>query len=395
VSDFIVLFLVVLAIIAAVLRADFVLTVIYVLLGAYLAGRAWSQRALGAVTVRRMFQERLFYGEKSTVRLEIHNPGLLPVAWLQMHESLPVELTVPAFFQQVITLGPKEKVQFTYTLEGRKRGYYALGPLMLYSGDVFGVTSGQQRRLERDYLTVYPRIIPLNRVRLPSRSPLGTLRHSLPIFEDPTRVLGKRDYVTGDSLRRVDWKATAATGRLQVKLFEPSIALETAIFLDLNAGDYAHRTRVGASELAIVVAASIANWVTAQRQAVGLATNGVDPLQAGQPPAVILPRPGRAHLIRVLESLARLQVGETFAFESLLQQESAHLSWGTTLVLITPKMDDDLFDGLFQARRSGLDIVLVPCGPVPGLSLIRQRAEYFNFPLYHILNERDLEMWQQ
>ncbi len=394
-NDFIILFLVVLAIIAAVLRADFVLSVIYILLGAYLAGRGWSQRALRAVTARRVFQNHLFYGEKSAVRLEMRNSGLLPVAWLQMHESLPVELTTPAFFRQVITLGPKENVQFTYTLEGRKRGYYALGPMMLYSGDVFGVTSGQQRRLERDYLTVYPRIIPLSRVRLPSRSPLGTLRHTLPIFEDPTRVMGKRDYVAGDSFRRVDWKATAATGRLQVKLFEPSIALETAIFLDLNAVDYEHRTRIDASELAIIVAASIANWVVAQRQAVGLATNGVDPLQAGQPPAAILPRRGRTHLMQVLEALARLQVGETFAFGQLLQQEGARLSWGTSLVLITPKMDDALFDGLFQARRSGLDIVLVPCGPVPGLSHIRQQADYFSFPLYHILNERDLEMWQQ
>jgi hypothetical protein len=92
-------------------------------------------------------------------------------------------------------------------------------------------------------------------VRLPSRSPIGTLRHTQPIFEDPSRVRGKRDYTTGDSLRRVDWKATATTGRLQVKQFEPSIALETALFLNLNADEYLQRTRLDATELAIVIAA--------------------------------------------------------------------------------------------------------------------------------------------
>ena len=94
------------------------------------------------------------------------------------------------------------------------------------------------------YLTVYPRIVALNSIQIPSRSPQGTMRHTQPIFEDPTRVLGKREYVAGDSLRRVDWKSTAVTGRLQVKLFEPAISLETLIFLNLNAEDYHYRSRI-------------------------------------------------------------------------------------------------------------------------------------------------------
>ena len=106
---------------------------------------------------------------------------------------------------------------------------------MLYSGDVFGLTGGETRRLQSDSLTVYPKIVPLTRVVLPTQSPMGTLRHHQPIFEDPSRIFGKREYVSGDSLRRVDWKSTASTGHLQVKLFEPSIALETVIFLDLPA----------------------------------------------------------------------------------------------------------------------------------------------------------------
>ena len=57
--------------------------------------------------------------------------------------------------------------------------------------------------------------------------------------------------------------STAVAGRLQVKLFEPSIALETAIFLDLDANVYSLRARYDISELAIVIAASLANWVRA------------------------------------------------------------------------------------------------------------------------------------
>jgi uncharacterized protein (DUF58 family) len=395
-SDYWVPFLLVLAVIAALLRADFVLTIIYLLLGVWIFGRFWSRRALDAIQVRRIFTPRAFLGERIPIRLELHNNGLLPAVWLQFNESLPVELRIgdPAF-RRVISLGSQVRLNLEYTLEGHKRGYYAIGPLMLYSGDVFGIAGGESRRLQSDYLTIYPKIVPLTRVVLPTLSPMGTLRHHQPIFEDPSRILGKREYVSGDSLRRVDWKATATTGHMQVKLFEPSIALETEIFLDLNSEAYEFHSRASATELAIVVAASLANWVVRARQSVGLVTNGKDPLgQDGLPPR-LLPRRGRSNLMRILEVLARVQAGQTADIKSLIRRESAHLSWGATLIVITPKLDETFFDVLFQARRSGFEIILIPCGPTPGLQRARQIAATFGFPLVHILSEQDLDVWRQ
>ena len=69
--------------------------------------------------------------------------------------------------------------------------------------------------------------------------------------------------MAGDSLRSVDWKASATVGRLQVKLYEPSIALEIAIFLDLSFSGYKPQSRIDATELAIVIAASLASWIVA------------------------------------------------------------------------------------------------------------------------------------
>ena len=144
-----------------------------------------------------------------------------------------------------------------------------------------------------------------------------------------------------------------------------------------------------------MVAASLANWVVRARQSVGLVTNGTDPLsQDGVPPRV-LPRRGRAHLMRILDVLARVQAGQARRLEDLIQREGAHLSWGATLLVIAPRLDEAFFDVLFQARRSGFDIVLIPCGPVPGLQRARQIANTFGFPLVHFLNEQDLDIWRQ
>jgi uncharacterized protein (DUF58 family) len=389
-------FLLLLALLAIILHDDTVLTLFYLLVGVYFVSRAWRDRALQAVTFKRLYPERAFPGEQVTVRLELANSGWLPVVWLRLHDSRPVELAGHQILQTVISLAPHEKTHFEYTLAAYKRGYYRLGPLLLNSGDVLGLTEEQGRAGSTDYLTVYPRVVPLTSLTLPSHSPLGTLRHHQPIFEDPTRITGKRDYTTGDSLRRVDWKATAAAGRLQVKQFEPSIALETVLFLNLNAADYEARSHYDASELSVVVAASVASRVIALKQSVGLLANGADPLYGSGCPPALPARKGRQHLMRVLEVMARLQLSEAAPrLSDRLRRELVNLAWGTTLVIITGLADEALFDALFQARRAGLDAVLILTSPGAGVDQVRRRVGRFGFPVYHFTREQDLDIWRR
>ena len=389
------LLLLILAFVAIVLREDFVLTLVYFFVGTFAISRWWSRRALSAVEFKRTFTNRAFLYEQVPVQLEIANRRWLPVVWLQVTDNLPIDLIIPSSFRRVLTLGPYGRTCLDYTLHADKRGYYAVGPLQLRSGDLIGLTEELNSQGDANYLIVYPKIIPLSSVQIPSRSPLGTLRHTQPIFEDPTRVRGKRDYVAGDSLRRVDWKATAITGRLQVKQFEPSIALETAIFLNLNADEYDYRTRIAATELGIVIAASLANWIVAKRQAVGLYVNGADPIGTEEKAQALPPRKGRAHLTRILDVLARIRTIERRPLAQMFQQEAARLPWGTTVMLITGDVDESLFEEVFRARRSGLNVVLILAGMVPNIAAIRQRARHFEIPVFEFARERDLDIWRQ
>jgi uncharacterized protein (DUF58 family) len=395
VGDYFFVFLVIVVLVAALLREDFVLTLFYFLIGSYAISRWWSERAFKSVTVGRAFNNRAFLHDPVTITLVIKNTSRLPVVWLRLHESLPVELVGSDSFRRVVSLGPRGQRQFQYTVHPGRRGYYQIGPLFLYSGDVLGLSEERARQGAPDFLTVYPRIVPLSRINLPSHSPMGTLRHHQPIFEDPTRVRGKRDYVAGDSLRRVDWKATATSGRLQVKQFEPSIALETAIFLNLNANDYYYRTRNDATELAIIAAASMANWVIGQKQTVGLISNGSDALSSDGRAPILLPEKGRGHLMHMLDVLARVQMTQTGSFVALLQRQRVHLAWGTTMILITGDVDNALFDELFAARRAGLNVVLVLCGHVIEAQAIKRRAEHFGIPVHHLNSEKDMDVWRK
>ena len=385
--------LLVLLLIAAFMRGDFALTLIYLVVGALAAGMWWGRKALAQVEAKRRFHDHAFLGEQVKVQLHVQNTGWLPVPWLELRETLPVALVGPNSFQMVTNLGPRGDAQFEYFVQARKRGYYPIGPLSISTGDVLGLSSSLQANSAAEALVVYPRIIPFTSMDIPSQSPQGTLRHTLPLFEDPTRVFGKRGYTSGDSLRRIDWKSSASSGRLQVKVFEPSIALETFIVLNLNADDYYYRSRVDATELAIVIAASISNWVVEKKQMVGIMVNGRDPLAADGRPQSIPPRKGKRHMMRLLETLARAGIIDSSVLVPLLQQQRYQLAWGTTLIVITGRLTDELLDELYQARRAGQNATIVLAGTDTSDDASRRRARAFGIPVISIATERELSIW--
>jgi len=304
-----------------------------------------------------------------------------------------VALAGPHSFKMVTNLGARANSNFEYFVEARKRGYYPIGPLSISTGDIFGVSESLSAESQAEHLVIYPKIIPFTSIQIPSFSPQGTLRYSLPLFEDPTRVFGKRGYISGDSLRRIDWKSSASAGQLQVKLLEPSIALETFVILNLNAEDYHYRNRIDATELAIVIAASISNWIVDKKQMVGMMVNGHDPLTADGKPQSIPPGKGKQHLMRLLETLARAGTIEDSALVPLLQSQRYRLAWGTTLIVITGSASDDLLNELYQARRSGQNAVLILTSRDISDVGVRHRAEFFKIPVVSIATERDLNIW--
>jgi len=390
-----VILLAVLLVSVAMIKGGFALTIIYLFLGIYIISLVWTRQSARNISCERKFEKRAFWGEEVTVHLEIRNKGWLPIPWLLVYESLPVQLAAGSSIKRVLSLGPHGRTEVVYKLGAYKRGYYPVGPFTTKLGDTLGLADIQELEKQSDFITVYPHIIPLSKAKLPSRSPLGTLRHHQPIFEDPARVRGKRDYVASDSLRRVDWKASASTGRLQVKQYEPSIALQTVIFLNLNGSEYGARHRIDATELSIVVAASLANWAISQKQTVGLITNGVDP-NANQKTVQPIPsRKGRGQLVHILNLLARIQCSAACPLIEVLNKETPNLPWGTTVVIISGSIDEALFDAIFQIQRRGQNVVMIVTGLGANTKSARQHARRFGFPVYAFPNEKSLENWRQ
>ena len=389
-------FILVLFLVAVLFRIDFFFYLLYLFFGIYFFSRLWAERAIRQVSFERDFLDRAFPGERVHVALRIRNHGLLPLPWLRVHESIPIQLKAPNFHRRVLSLLPHEDELLSYDLECRNRGYYTLGPLLVSTGNLFGASSVERRMESVDHLTVYPRIVPLTHVPVPAQMPFGSVATRQRIYEDPARVVGVRDYQGSDSIRHVHWTASAAAGTLKVKRFEPAISIESQIFLNLSRSEYTQARAIIASEMAIVTAASLANHLIEKRQSVGLSSNGIDPLGVVQDgsPIILPPAKGRAHLMHILGILARVQLAEEQSFGELVSRARLHMTWGSTGIIISAGADDALFGNMLLMKRSGFHVMLVVVDPKTSFLAIQQRAKDSGIVAYQIWRDEDLDVWR-
>lgn len=393
-----------LLLLALFLRLDFVFYIVYVVGAIWALARWGTPRSLAAVQVQRHFTDHAFLGETVPVAIEIENPSRLPLPWLRVTEALPVELATAAQLKRAYSLRPRSALQISYDLHCTRRGYYPIGPLQLTTGDLFGFAPVYHRQETGQAITVYPRIVPLTTLGLPARLPFGTLASRERIFEDPARPRGVRAYSPGDSQRRINWKASAHSDTLLVRQYSPAISLESTILLNLSVQEYERQWRYSASEWAVTVAASLAVWLESVRQAVGLAVFAADsatpPLAETLNPAEsslfkVPARPGRPHLMKVLEVLARSELLDTRdPFIPWAQRAAVPLAWGSTALVVTPNGDEITTQGLHQLVRKGLNVVMLVVEPYHRFEIVQQRARLLGIAAYPVANEDELHRLQ-
>ena len=70
----------------------------------------------------------------------------------------------------------------------------------------------------------------------------------------------------------------------------------------------------------------------------------------------------------VLEALAAVTEFATGAIDMMLMRESTHLSWVSTIVLVTAVVSEEILIALVRLREAGRRVVLLALGDEPRLS---------------------------
>src|SRR5262249_26709762 len=270
--------------VALILQSGLLAFAMYVLLIMMITSRLLARAWIGNLTATRRCPRLIAeIGHKVKVHVTIRNNGHIPVPWVLLEDMLPKyaikhpqRLKVVGKRIQARMLRSQGEVELKYELRCKGRGYFQIGPLVMESGDLFGLHRRYHVGAEPEYLLVYPKVIPLQGYDIASRRPIGDIRLMHRLYEDPTRIAGVRPYEAGDPLSRVHWRATARTGLLHSKLYDPSTVAGATLVLDFHERGYHRQGEPYRSELAVTTATSLANAVYEMGQQIGLVTNGRD-----------------------------------------------------------------------------------------------------------------------
>ena len=355
--------------------------------------RVWWDHALDKLSYTRHFSAtRAFYGDEVTVELIAENAKPLPIARLDVNEYVGPNVrianqtlvtsaeTAQLVFKTMFSLGMYERVSHRYTILCNRRGWHRLGPVKMTANDPFGMASRNLQIDTQEGVLVYPRIVPITQLVVPARQPLGDMKPSTPLVEDPMRMSGVRPYIPGDSPKRIHWRATARTGEMQTRVFEPSATPVAAVFLDTIT--FSHLWEGQNSdllELSVTVAASLAQQLVEGRHQVGMYANAPIPNRA----RTVRISPGRrpGQLTRIFEDLAMLAPAFGDRIEKMLAEELPRMPWGASIVIITSRVHPDMQRAIMRMARSGgaQRFVLIAIGEEPILAAeFRRRVAVYH-----------------
>jgi uncharacterized protein (DUF58 family) len=200
--------------------------------GAVLGGCAVAIRRPTVVVSRALHPDRVECGQPALARLQVHNPGTT------RHPAFTATDLLDDNYQEVFVRDVPAGATVThhYQLPTTRRGRLTVGPLVLERRDPLGLVSSRVVTGNTATLWVHPRRHPVRTAMV------GWPRHHHEGSETPhllsgsTDLRGVREYIPGDEVRHVYWKAVARTGTIMVREYADPAQPRFTVVLDNRAG---------------------------------------------------------------------------------------------------------------------------------------------------------------
>jgi len=168
----------------------------------------------------RRLPEKFSNGDVNAIFIDIQNYYTLPV-YTTIIDEIPEQFQVRDFSIHK-KIEASSKLKLKYELRPTERGEYTFGKLNVYVKTIFGLASRRYIFCDDAMIPTYPSFIQLRKYNLLA---ISNNLHQFGVKK--VRKLGHtmefeqiKDYVLGDDLRTINWKATAKRNQLMVNQYQ-------------------------------------------------------------------------------------------------------------------------------------------------------------------------------
>jgi uncharacterized protein (DUF58 family) len=310
------------------------------LLGLMLIGvTSFYVEALDLTVTRKVSRGTAAEDELLDIQLTVDNKKGHGQLFFELQDQLPTtaELVEGTNFT-LLDLGGGESARLDYTIKFPVKGRNIIGPVRVRLEDPFGLHYKDTTFDTIDRLTIHPKQEDIKTAMTKSKYPLiisGDYQVGQPGLGSDFFAL--RDYIVGDSIRDIDWKASARTKGLVVKQRErESYALVTVI-LDTRAVSKVGTLRHNSLVYGARAAASIAAYLFDRRDKLRFVTYG-DVITEIQPTS-----PDR-QMPEILDALTAAEGAGNQTLNEVVDKILPTLRPKTPVVLIGNLLDDPSID---------------------------------------------------
>jgi uncharacterized protein (DUF58 family) len=356
----------------------------------------WSRVSVAGIAAsRRISTVRAQVGQTIREDVVVENRARLGKLWLEVRDLS----TLPGHqASRVIHLGGRRRRTWTVETVCARRGRFQTGPLVVRSGDPFGIFPIAKSLPVQFELVVYPAAVDLSNFALPIGMLSGgtTAERRTPVVTPS--VAGIRDYVPSDAFNRISWSATARLGRLMVKEFDVDPTSDVWLVLDLErqhsvrairppggiAKDRIERWPVEAwldatEEYGVTITASLAKRCLDQGRSLGLIAT------AAHYEVLAAERSDRQY-VKILEALAVIEADGQRRLAEVLIAETRRFTRHSGLIVVTSSTDPSWVEALTELtgrRVKATAIVIDPAsfGPAPPIDPVVERLQSENIPV--------------
>lgn len=188
--------------------------------------------AKNGISAQRILPEKLSNGDENPVKVDIRNNYDFTLN-VRVIDEIPFQFQKRDFLIEK-QIEPGRNTYFQYILEPKERGEYSFGNLNVYASSPVGFISKRFTFQKDALLPAYPSFIHLRKyelMALQSEFLLGGIKR--------IRKLGHtmefeqiKEYVPGDDIRTINWKATSKTNRLMVNQFQDEKSQRIFMLID-------------------------------------------------------------------------------------------------------------------------------------------------------------------
>ena len=284
-------------------------------------------------------QKTAFCGDKCSLGIELANRKLLPLPWLWVKLHVDSSLKFDGddrhtnenmYYNALFCIMGWQRITRRLSFVCTRRGYY---PIKAF--DVVGTSVLFNGKHSKSYdgcaLTVYPTLADISGLYDILQKIEGIAESTGFINPDPFVFSGIREYMPYDSLKDINFKATARMGQLMSNKHDPTVRGEITIILCMKLLKQNFETE--RFEYAISLAAALAEYYISRGFTAALYSNGLD--EADKACVNVPPGNGGGVLNDIFVSLARVSYTHTDDISVLTPTNGEN----SVAVFISPTVD--------------------------------------------------------